>query len=201
MQFINPSRSLVGAAMMITFCLLGYANAQQAPKAEVKDVKIAAQNTPKFSVQGVKDKKWRPKTWLELEVDFEVDVPKAEFADEVVFKFYLILDSPRESMRTLTGEIAFLNIEVKEVAHAVAYVSPSTLRAQMGKDGFSEADVKFWGVELYMGGQLIGGESSNRKKWWESEQSPAKKDGLILNKKKTPFAPLWGDYHADVRAD
>lgn len=201
MQFTIPSRGLLLPAMIIAFGVLGHASGQEAAKAEVKDVKIAAQKTPKFSVQGVKDKKWRPKTWLEIEVDFEVDLAKAEYADEVSFKYYIVLESPRDRMKTLTGEIIHQNIKVKELSHAVAYVSPSTLASQTGKDGFSDGDVKFWGVELFMGGQLVGGESSNGKKWWESAQVPAKVGGLILNKKKTPFAPLWGDYHADVKAD
>lgn len=200
MQSAKPSPSLVFIGLM-ALGMTGIAHAQQAPKVEIKDVKIAAQNTPKFSVQGVKEKKWRPKTWLELEVDFEVEVPKLDYVSELLFKYYLVLEAPRDKMRTLTGEIAHLNIKVNELSHAVAYVSPSTLESQTEKEGFSEGDVKFWGVEVFMGGNLIGGESSNGKKWWESAQVPAKVDGLILNKKKTPFAPLWGDYHADVRAD
>ena len=201
MQFFHFSRNIVFGVALMGIGFSGLANAQKPPKVEIKDVKVAAQNTPKFSVQGVKDKKWRPKTWLEIETDFEVEMDKVEFASQVVFKYYIVLDSPREKMRTLVGEITHLNIKIDEVAHAVAYISPSTLSSSMGKDGFSESDVKFWGVEAFIGGQLVGGESSNGKKWWESAQVPAKLDGLILNKKKTPFAPLWGDYHADVQAN
>ena len=87
-----------------------------------------------------------------------------------------------------------------EVANAVIYISPASVKTLTGSDTFSDSSVKAWGVEVLHSGQLVGGKSSNNKKWWEAGGLPPRSEGLILNKKQTPFAPLWGDYHVDVQA-
>jgi hypothetical protein len=170
-------------------------------KVEVKDVAIQAQQTPEFNVTGVKDKRWKPKTWMELEVAFEADLPRAEVIDALTFRYYIVLDGPREKQKTLVGDVTHVNIPVGEAAHAVVYISPATIKAITGSEGFEAASVKAWGVEVLHGGDLAGGKSSTNSQWWESGQTiPPRAEGMILNKKQTPFAPLWGDYHVDVQS-
>jgi len=170
-------------------------------KIEIKGVKVEAQKTPDFSVSNTSPKKWKAKSWLEMETVFEGKLRdrKAEFIETLTFNYFLILKGGgRDERRTLTGEIVYVNIPIGEKVAAVAYVSPSSLLKVTGKKAFSSGDVSFWGLDIYYGGKSVGWESSNNKKWWDSEKAPPKVSGMVLNKKQTPFAPLWGDFHVDV---
>jgi hypothetical protein len=170
-------------------------------KVEVNDVAIQAQQTPQFNVTGVKDKRWKPKAWMELEVAFEADLPRAEVIDALVFRYYIVLEGPREKQKTLVGDVTHVNVPVGEAAYAVVYLSPATIKAITGSEDFDAAGVRAWGVEVLHGGELVGGKSSTNNKWWDGGQAtPPRAEGLILNKKQTPFAPLWGDYHVDVQS-
>ncbi|MCE9518957.1 MAG: hypothetical protein K8R87_05260 [Verrucomicrobia bacterium] len=75
-------------SLIKTFCLMALAvsfsalNAQVAPavKVEVKDIKPQDQRTPQFQAAVTKEHIWRPKVWLEI--DMELDVKKAKTATD-----------------------------------------------------------------------------------------------------------------------
>ena len=48
------------------------------------------------------------------------------------------------------------------------------------------------------GGSTVDNPNDPKAKWWEAKSAPQQEPAL-LSKVQTPFAPLWGDYHADVR--
>ena len=82
--------------------------------------------------------------------------------------------------------------------YSVAYMSPTTIAKIIGKSKMpSKSDIDV-AVEIRSQGTLIAGDktTSGSKKWW-TELPQA--EGLVLDKTKTPFAPLWWDRYAEVQ--
>ena len=77
------------------------------------------------------------------------------------------------------------------------------------KTRYSDADLKEF-RELIMGKlQLAKDEfhkmqkslqnpNENGAKWWSASTAPPQEPAL-LSKPQSPFGPLWGDFHADVK--
>lgn len=206
------------SSFIMSLCLLAAAGlsrldaqVEQTVKVTVRDLAVQEQRSPLFQAGGVKDKVWRPKNWLEL--DLAMDVKKAKtpgdnttMVDSLDLKFYIALNHADANKKyyLLTGTMTVLNVPTKvgEQAHALAYVSPNTLRRLMGdnKAFTASADIKAYAVEISYGGQLIGGHTSVPGKWWEDLSKFAVVDGEIVPKSRSPFAPLWPDYDLDVKA-
>ena len=216
-----PSRFTLAAFVLAGLCALS--PAQDAPITkdkivDIKDIKVAIQKTPDFSMKGsTTDKRWRPKDWLEIEPEFKMprspSDKKAEVVPEATFKYYVYLNSAsgvKENARILTAEVTHTNIPLEEMSHSVVYISPSTILRVTGKAEGNVGLVAAYAVEITKGGELVGflsklgGSSMNsptapNAKWWELPKAPPQEPGL-LSKNQTPFAPLWGDFHADVKA-
>lgn len=196
--------------------------AQDAPAAkkeklvEIKDIKIAVQKTPDFAMKGsTTDKRWKAKDWLEIEPEFKTlrspTDKKAEVIPELTFKYYVFLNSSsKENARILTAEVVHTNVPIDEVTHSVVYISPSSILRVTGKPEGNMTLVSAYAVEVTKGGEVVGffskmGGSSYdnpadpKGKWWENKAAPQQEPAL-LSKPNTPFAPLWGDFHADVKA-
>ncbi len=175
---------------------------------------IQAQQTPDFKISNVKDKRWKPKDWLEIELPFKIEAPKgkkdAEFYDQLTVDFYVYLEPVPGSAVTkpqiLTAKITHVNVPVHEEVATVVYLSPGTLMRYTGKKGgrVDASLVKQLGVEIRSGDTLVGFFSTTGNsptgggRFWESEKAE-KVGGLLKDKSQTPFAPLWGDYHAEVQ--
>ncbi len=199
MRNITLHRSLSAiAAGVFSLALFSPSQASaQAVRVEIDDVKIEDQKTPNYSVSGVTDKRWDPKTWLEFEIIFETKVKqsRATAIDGLVAKFYLVLDNTsKEEQRTLIGETKMMSVPAGEKSATVLYLSPAAIEKMTGsKTGAKE---KYWGVEFLYNGVLVGTKSSNGKEWWKDPRAYPSASGILKKKSKTPFAPLWGDYHA-----
>jgi hypothetical protein len=214
-RFTLPAIALAG-------CFTVSAAFAQAPAVkeklvDFKDIKIAVQKTPDFSLKGgTTDKRVRPKDWIEIEPEFRTAAPKGASKDtkvvaDLVFKYYVFLGAagaPNENKRILTGEVTHTNVPISEWTHSVVYVSPSTIMRVTGKPEGTAQLVTGYGVEVTTGGDLVGfysnlngktfpSPSTAGAKWWES--ATVKKEEDLLNKAQSPFAPLWADYYADIK--
>jgi hypothetical protein len=199
-----PLIPLVLAALVSTAC------SQDAKIEKLVDLKVsvALQETPQISATNVKDKRWKPKQWIEIETALEAKAPKgtkpedAKNLAELTLKYYIVVNGPsREKTKLLTGEVSHANVPTGEASHSCMFISPATLLAITGKKGgiSTATDIGLWGIEAYVGGKLAGRASSLQDKdWWSLPTAPGKEAGL-LGKAETPFAILWGDYHLDVR--
>lgn len=214
-----PSRFFIPAVALAGCFTVATSSAQDAAKeklVEFKDIKIAVQKTPDFTLKGgTTDKKFRPKDWIEIEPKFKTARPqgaaskKAEVIPELTFKYYVYLNSSiKENARILTGEVVHVNVPINEESFSVMYISPSTVLRVTGKPEGNPQLVVAYAVEVTSGGNVVGifskssaGTSTNPadKKWWESPNAPPKEDGGLLNKVQSPFAPLWADYYADIK--
>jgi hypothetical protein len=215
-----PSRFAIAALFLSGLC--ASVSAQDAPAkpqeklVDFKDIKIAIQKTPDFATKGTTtEKRWKPKDWIEIEPQFKTERPanekKAEVIPELTFKYYVFLNSSvKENARVLTAEVVHTNVPIDEVSHSVVYISPSTILRVTGKPEGNMQLVTYYAVEVSSGGEVVGfyskgprGVSKNPNdkegKWWTAPSAPPQEAGL-LSKPQSPFGPLWGDFHADVKA-
>ncbi|RBP45342.1 hypothetical protein DES53_103340 [Roseimicrobium gellanilyticum] len=177
-------------------------------KVRVKGMNVDVQYTPQFSVPNVKDKRFRPKNWLELDVAFDADKAKVAgennpMIDSLEFKFYVVLNvrNKEGKLTMLTANATFINIMEREESHVLMYVSPATLTNLLQKNTFTPADVSAFGVEVYKNGAAAGRHiSTGATPFWDKADNFVVVDGSLLPKAKTPFAPLWGDYDVEMKA-
>lgn len=176
-----------------------------APVVKFKGIKLIEQPTPQISGGGVKEKRWKAKNWIEVDVTFEIRMPaeaggnKASYSG-IKTNIYLALQhTNKEGKRTvLQGSFETPNVPSHEEVHLLGYVSPVTMKSIMMKDlVIASTDVQGWGVEIYADGNRVDGDSSTGKSdaWWETKKDAFEIiQGTILPKSKTPFSILWGDY-------
>ena len=64
--------------------------------------------------------------------------------------------------------------------------------------------IKAWGVSVLINGEEVGRKTSEggNAEWWKGGKGVTlpPQDASMLDKTITPFAPLWYDYHLDVRS-
>ncbi len=118
----------------------GAAPAAAAAKEKLVDiakVDINIQKTPQIQAINVKDKRWTPKDWIEIEVEATAELSKTEkdksrkAYDEVTFEYFAYLaGATKEKSRVLTAKIIHTNVPIKEKVHSVAYISPPQLQNQ-----------------------------------------------------------------------
>lgn len=183
--------------------------AQTAPavKVDIKAPKFESTPSPQFQAGNVPDKNWRPKTWLQIDMEFDIKLPAAAGGrngslSSMTVNYYLAMSSTtKEGKRqVLKGSFDYVDIPAAEKCHALAFVSPATMRRVLEKDNFTPADVTGWGVEVLVDGQRVAGDGSPVKgPWWEKSDALAINDGAMLPKKDTPFAILWADYDVGVK--
>jgi hypothetical protein len=208
-QPMNLRFSLL-AATFVAFGLLTGAQAQDVSKeaqVDIKNVQIQQNTTPDYNPSLTKPKRVRYKDWMEVEVTFDVKKEKVSgdrnpVVDSLEFKFFIALNKTTKEGKTLMlkGDATFLNAVERSDNVAMMFVSPSSLFRLLEKNGFTGADVKAWGIEVYYNGAVAGWKSSTGpSRWWvDGAASLQPIEGLLLPKAKTPFAPLWGDYDLET---
>jgi hypothetical protein len=210
-RFLN---SMLATVAVVVGLGVSTAQAQDAKLIDLKEPIIQAQQTPDIKAAGVKDKRWKPKEWLEFEVPFIAMAPrnaKANFTsyEQLTFKFYIFLsNADKEKSRILTAEVNHVNVPVGEGMASVVYLSPSAVLGLSGSPRVQTNAVSLWAVEVAHEGKTVGFISSKGKsptdpgaEWWKATSAPPTVAGVLKNKMETPFAPLWGDYHAEVQSN
>lgn len=191
--------------------MAGIAHAQDTSRARIDAaVKVTAIQTPMFSAPNVPNKVWRPRNWLEMDVDMQVKgmqsrTQKGDVLDSVEVKVFIAFNGADPTTKKYNGLSGTFNVQNMpehgvEHSHLLAYASPALVSRMLnGKPDFTPGDIKATGVEISYNGNVVGFYSSvPGKKWWE-ETTVAVQPGLLLPKVKTPFAPLWGDYDLEVK--
>ena len=210
-RFLN---SMLATVAVVVGLGVSTAQAQDAKLIDLKEPIIQAQQTPDIKAAGVQDKRWKTKEWLEFEVPFIAMAPrnaKANFTsyEQLTFKFYIFLsNADKEKSRILTAEVNHVNVPVGEGMASVVYLSPSAVLGLSGSPRVQTNAVSLWAVEVAHEGKTVGFISSKGKsptdpgaEWWKATSAPPTVAGVLKNKMETPFAPLWGDYHAEVQSN
>ena len=208
---MKPSR-LILASLLVTSALQaqvpGVAEKPPAVKARIKNVQVEEQQTPQFNVSNIKMKRWEPKNWIEIDVEFDIKLPEAAGGRKGTYpgmqlNIYVALQhTTKEGKREVVmGTLDLVDISADQPCHALAYISPAALKAIFQKDNVTaSSDVQGWGVELVAEGKVIAFKSSlSNKPWWENKEPLALMSGLLLNKMQTPFANVFGDYDVPVK--
>jgi hypothetical protein len=195
-------------ALASLFLLVLAAQGQTAPavKINAKKLKISEIETPQFQASNVGEKRWRPKKWMEVDLEFEVRLPPSEGGrsgslDSITVNYYIAFVTSKDGKRdVLKGSFNYVDIPAATTNHALAFISPATLRRILQRDNFvASSDVQGWGYEILVGGERVAGDSSiSGGAWWEKADALNIMEGDMLMKQETPFAILWGDY--DVAA-
>lgn len=178
-----------------------------AVKVDIKRVTVTEQQTPQFNASNVKEPRWRPKNWIQVDVEFDVKVPASAGGREGSYSalqmdIYLGLNQKSKDgkFQALKGTLNLVNVPAGE-CHALAFVSPASMKAILQRDNVTaSSDIQAWGVDVKAEGQRADADASNGKPWWEGGAEIVFLDGTLLNKAQTPFAPLWGDYDVPVQA-
>lgn len=177
-------------------------------KVNAKKLKVSALETPQFQAPNVGEKRWRPKSWLEIDLEFDIRLPQSEGGrsgslDTMKVNFYIAMNATSKDgkRQVLKGSFDYVDIPAGETNHALAFVSPATLRRVLQKDSFTAtSDIQGWGYEIFVGGQRVAGDSSlGNAPWWEKTDALSISDGVLLMKKETPFGILWGDYDVSAK--
>ncbi len=175
-------------------------------KVDIKAPKFDSIPTPQFQAGNVPDKNWRPKTWMQIDMEFDIKLAatvggRNGSLASITVNYYLAMSSQDKDgkRQVLKGSFDYVDIPASEKCHALAFVSPATLRRILEKDNFIPGDVTGWGVEVIVDGQRVAGDGSIKGPWWEKTDGLSINDGVMLAKKDTPFAILWGDYDVGVK--
>jgi len=160
--------------------------------------------SPEFSVG--KNKNFKPKDWLEVEVKFLVEMPssyKQKFIDSVTVKWYVAIDDPAGSRKVvfMEKEVKHVNVPVNEAVYSSVYLSPAAIKRISGRDRAGKSVVKSVGGEILVNGQAAHEKSGYFSSkgdpgWW---QKYSRYDKIpLLNKNETPFKFLWWDRYAEI---
>lgn len=200
------------AFLSATAFLHAQAPAAQEPlpgvRVKVKKVTVVEQPTPQFVAGNVKEKRWRPKNWVEVDVEFDVDLPTAAGGNKGTYPslqmgiFVALNHANKEGKyEVVEGVLDLVNVPAGE-NHVLAYVAPSTMKLVFQKDVVTvSSDVKGWGVEVMAEGKRIAGDTNlGSGAWWEEKKDSFAFLQGLLSKSKTPFASLWGDYDVEVKS-
>ena len=210
------SFSLLLASLLFSSGLHAQAPGETLPdvKVRIKNVQVEEQQTPQLSVSNIKMKRWNPKNWIEFDVEFDIKLPeqaggrKGSYAG-MQLNIYVATQEMTKNVNpgakpkriVLQGTLDLLDIPADEPCHALAYISPATMKSLTQKDNVTASvDIQGWGVEMVVGGKVIAAKSSiGNKPWWESKDNFEFMQGMVLNKMQTPFAAVFGDYDVPVR--
>jgi hypothetical protein len=191
------------------------ARSQQVPlnsEILIQKIEPTLVDSPKMATSYVKKSQARPAKWLEIEVVFERNAKIPKFADELTFRYYILLKNERETEdrkpTLLTGSVTHVLTPLDKGLHAVAYVSPRALakffdgkvpvNAQQMLTDYGVTVSGKEGLLAILSAKPQGVKAD--KGWWDNATAYTSVPGFILSKDQTPFAPLEWDYFEPVKS-
>jgi hypothetical protein len=193
------------ASAIIAGLSIGSANGQAAKVTGDKPAFDDLQS-PEFS--GGKQKSFKPKDWLEMEVKLRVSLspePKSKTCEKLTVKWYVAVKNPEKagSMLLLTKDVEHVNIPLEEDIYCSVYLSPASIKRLTGTDAGGKATVESVGYEVLINGEKVATETSKFKAgWWNAASDKISRSDSVplLNKSETPFGNMWWDRYAEVAA-
>lgn len=182
----------------------------QAGNVDASDPKFDTLQSPNVG-GNTGSKSWKPKDWLEAEVEFEVDMGskyERKFVDSVTVKWYVAVKNPEgKGVFLLEKEVEHVNVPVGEKVFSSVYLSPGAVMRISGSDRASKSIIEAIGGEVTVNGTS---RESNKKRffadgkkvgWWTSNKLSRYDRVPLLNKNETPFKFLWWDRYAEIKPE
>ena len=199
---LRKSLSL-SASLMIAGLSIGSAFGQAA-KVTGDQPSFDDLQSPEFS--GGKQKGFKPKDWLEIEVKIKVQLapePKSKTCDKLLVKWYVAVKNPEKAgtMLLLTKDVEHVNIPLDEDVYCSIYLSPASIKRLTGTDKGGKKAVEYVGYEVLVNGEKVASETSKGKPgWWNAASNKISRSEAVplLNKSETPFSNMWWDRYAEV---
>ena len=195
---------MAAAAIMIATCCAD----GDVHRVEIIKIRSQFQQTPEFQVNGVKDKDFDQRHWLEMEAELEVETTaKSGYIPEITAQWFVVVfdnkpenkKKKREPVRLL-GDVQFMKIRTKDKRVFIsAYVDPDTLEQLTGKNRPGDNDIESIALVIKGDGIITKGDhakglfhatAKQKTGWWAKWKGRSLEDA-ILAKSKTPFAALW----------
>lgn len=195
---------------MIPLLLVGFATLSPVRSQEVvhraKILSLAGelQQTPEFQFSGPKKKATKPRSWLEIEAEVEVETkaPSGFIPELTAQWFAVVLDQAGGKPVRLSGSVTFKNVRTAGGSVFLsAYIEPDTMERLTGKAKPGSRDLEGFALVLSGPGILDQGKfaeglvkatAEEKSKWWAEWKHETLEDAIVA-KSKTPFAPLWTD--------
>ena len=149
----------------------------------------------------------RPSPWLEIEVPFNWAPKDAQekTLDSYTVNYYVLIKNTKQDPKgtLLTGSVAHCDLVVtRDMKRSVMYVAPSSLSKLFeGKTPTVLSQVVAGvGVEISVGGTVAAeATTSGKPGWWNDSSAYTVASGVLVDKSKTPFAPLAWDYYEPIK--
>jgi hypothetical protein len=194
---------ILSASVLAGLFAAGTASVSAEAKIDVKDPKFDALLSPVVG-GNTNEKKFSPKDWLEVEVEFTVEAVRPEtkdgYIDQAEIRWFVAVENPGgKGFWLLEKQVTHVNIEVGESTYASVYLSPSSVKRLSGSDRANKGLV--WGVggEISVAGTTVQFNSKGSKPWWTSGNLSRTDKVPLLNKNETPFKGLWWDRYAEIQ--
>ena len=160
--------------------------------------------SPEFS--GGKQKPFKPKEWLDIEVKLKVlmsPVPKSKTCEKITVKWYVAVKNPEKvgSILLLTKDIEYVNVPLDQEIYCSVYLSPSSIKRLTGVERAGKRSVECVGYEVFVNGEKKAENSEGKEVgWWNATSEKISKNDSVplLNKNETPFRDMWWDRYAEI---
>lgn len=199
------------ASMVLTVLTAGSAYGQVAPGGKVLFDKPTFEDiqSPDFMIAGGKQKRFKGKDWLEIEIKLNlpsaIAKTKSKVVENLTVKWYVAVKNPDKAGTTLllTKEVEHINIATEEDVYCSVYLSPVSVKRLTGFDRAGKNAVEAVGYEVLVDGEKIGGGTSKfQVGWWDklSDKIARSETVPLLTKNETPFQAMWWDRYAEVKS-
>lgn len=196
------------AGCLVLAVLSGVVRAEDTAVYKIAKIEPALIDSPDITAGNYRKQTKSKAKWLEVDLSFErADRNDKSFSGDVVVNYYILLNNAAAQTdgkpTLLTGSITHFDIPVGKQLHAAAFVSPQALQKLFGGKipaTISQALIDL-GVTITANGTLVAiqslkGSVAGDKGWWDTgSDKMTTTTGLVLEKEKTPFAPLSWDYY------
>jgi len=209
-----PSRFVALATTFVMTSLAPFYAQQAAEDAGFRITGIETEfvQTPNFSGSGyTKKSRGKRGEWLEVEVSFDwqpaLRREEPIKPEAVKVNYYLLINNkpnaafPKPIL--LQGAAEHIKVFPGKSLRSVAFVSPRDLRYifQEKVPSTARAAVAGVGVTIEFGGKVVAADTTKgRGTWWADQADQFQQmAGVLVDKSKTPFAPLAADYHEPLK--
>jgi hypothetical protein len=206
MKSLSRKSFAIAASAILTALSIGGAFGQAA---KVVGDKPSFDDIPSPEFAGAKNKSFKPKDWLEIEVKLNMALspePKSKTCDKITVKWYIAIKNPEKptTMMLLSKDIDYVNVPLQEDIYCSVYLSPSSIKRVTGLDRSGKQAVEYVGYEVLVNGEKVASETNKGKPgWWNAASDKISRSEAVplLNKSETPFGPMWWDRYAEVSAE